>query len=118
MSAREHQRGAAKRRGRQEPRRQRADERAQDMRHDKPDEADRAGDRDAAADGERGAEDGQEPQRGASVDADAGGGVLAERQRVERRGRGQQQRPAGKDERRGEPDVDASSGRRASRAAR
>ena len=71
---------------------------------DQADEADRASDRHRSADRQRGASD--EPRAQArKVEAEAGRGVLAERQRVERRRARQQQRPASKHQRQRQPQL-------------
>ena len=60
-----------------------ADRAADEMRRHQPDEADRAGDRDGRADAERDADHDQHA-RPRDIDAERGGGVLAERERAER----------------------------------
>ncbi len=67
--------------------------RAQQMRNDEADETDGAGDGGRRADGERGAGDDARAQ-GFQVDAEVLRGLLAERERVERAPRRQQQRAA------------------------
>ena len=83
----------------------RPDERAQEVGDDEADEADRAGDGGAGADRGGDADDEAEPQAG-EADAERGGGVLAEGQRVEPAAEPEHQPAARGDEGRREGDVD------------
>ena len=62
-----------------------ADQQPHQVRHDDADEADRTGQRDRRAGGERGAQE-RDPLRARDVDAARGGDVVAEREQIERRG--------------------------------
>ncbi len=98
------QRRARERARQQHARRIGADRAAHEMRRDQPDEADGAGDRHRRSDAERNA-DHHRQAHAVEIDAQRGGGVLAERERTEGAGVGREQQPARDEERRGDDDV-------------